>query len=227
MKWIAVVVLCATTAMALRAQSLTILYSFTGSSTDGAHPLGSLFQATDGNFYGNTEYGGGRDTGTVFRITPSGAVTTLDSLPCPPCAYTPGQIVEAGGDLYGTAEFGGGGGIDFCWGGCGMIFKIAAGGAVTTVYAFCSQNECTDGMQPLGGLVQGAGGDLYGTTQGGGTSTYSFGGTIFRITPAGALTTLYNFCLQSGCPDGALPGAALVEAAGGDFYGTTTNGGTL
>ncbi len=49
---------------------------------------------------------------------------------------------------------------------------------------------------------------------------------VFTITPTGALTTLYSFCLQSGCSDGAYPYAGLVLASDGNFYGTTTGGGT-
>ena len=45
-------------------------------------------------------------------------------------------------------------------------------------------------------------------------------GTVFKITPSGTLTTLYSFCAQSGCTDGATPEAALVHAPNADFYGT-------
>ena len=50
-------------------------------------------------------------------------------------------------------------------------------------------------------------------------------GTVFKITPSGTLTTLYSFCSQSGCTDGADPVAGLVQATNGDFYGTTVDGG--
>ena len=93
---------------------------------------------------------------------------------------------------------------------------------LTTLYQFCSQSGCTDGANPHAGLVQATSGDLYGTTYGGGTNN---GGTIFKITPHGTLMSLYSFCSQSGCPDGAEPEAVLVQAANGDLYGTTVVGG--
>src|ERR1035438_7907253 len=87
---------------------------------------------------------------------------------------------------------------------------------------FCSQTNCTDGDGPFAGLVQAANGDLYGTTYLGGTGN---GGTIFKIAPGGTLTTLYSFCSQTNCTDGANPYAGLVQATNGDLYGTTVSGG--
>jgi uncharacterized repeat protein (TIGR03803 family) len=80
----------------------------------------------------------------------------------------------------------------------------------------------TDGAYPEAALVQGAGGNFYGTTllYGG-----HDGGTVFRITPSGKLTTLYRFCSQAGCTDGASPYAGLIQATNGDFYRTTCAGG--
>jgi uncharacterized repeat protein (TIGR03803 family) len=67
-------------------------------------------------------------------------------------------------------------------------------------------------------LVRANDGDFYGTTGGAGTN---IGGTIFKITPSGTLTTLYSFCPNDVCADGASPYASLIEATNGDFYGTT------
>src|SRR5271156_3730450 len=96
-------------------------------------------------------------------------------------------------------------------------------GQLTTLYSFCSQSGCTDGANPIAGLVQATNGNLYGTTYFGGTNGL---GTVFEITPAGQLTTLYSFCSQSGCTDGATPYAGLVQATNGNLYGTTSEGGT-
>src|SRR5215472_12076832 len=99
--------------------------------------------------------------------------------------------------------------------------------ALTVLHSF----EGTDGANPAAALIQAADGNFYGTTVAGGAnnSCSYFGvsgcGTIFEITPSGTLTTLYSFCSQSGCPDGNFPAAALVEAADGNFYGTTPAGG--
>src|SRR5579864_8993645 len=72
-------------------------------------------------------------------------------------------------------------------------------------------------------LSQGLDGNLYGTTAEGGAHQ---GGTFFKITPDGTLTTLHNFCSQTNCPDGAGPVCNLTLSTDGKFYGTTTQGGT-
>src|SRR5215467_11679163 len=77
----------------------------------------------------------------------------------------------------------------------------------------------TNGATPLyGALVQGADGLLYGTTLYGGANNH---GTVFKLTTAGMLTTLYSFCALANCADGAEPYAGLVLATDGNFYGTT------
>jgi uncharacterized repeat protein (TIGR03803 family) len=110
-----------------------------------------------------------------------------------------------------------------CVYGCGTIFKMSSGGKFTTLYDFCSQTNCADGANPAESLVLATDGNLYGTTAGGGNSVGA--GTIFKITPQGVLTTLYDFCSQSNCADGGGPDAALIQGTDGNFYGTT--GGTV
>jgi uncharacterized repeat protein (TIGR03803 family) len=217
----AVLVLCATTAIALPAQTLTTLFSF--NYYDGEDPGAGLVQAANGDLYGTTRYGGANgDYGTVFKITPGGTLTTLYSF-CSQTNCTDGANPDAGlvqaanGNFYGTTQDGGTNG-DY-----GTVFKITQGGTLTTLYSFCSQTNCTDGDGPFAGLVQAANGDLYGTTYLGGTGN---GGTIFKIAPGGTLTTLYSFCSQTNCTDGANPYAGLVQATNGDLYGTTVSGGT-
>jgi uncharacterized repeat protein (TIGR03803 family) len=204
--------------------TLTTLYSFCSLSecTDGEGPVGGLVQATNGDFYGTTLEGGNSGLGTVFKITASGTLTTLYSF-CSQAGCTDGQrplgaLVQdtTNGDFYGTTQFGGNSS------GYGTVFKITLSGALTTLYRFCAQSGCTDGTGPGSGLVPASNGDLYGATAGGGA--YG-GGTVFSITPSGTLTTLYNFCSQSGCADGEDPSAAVVQATNGDFYGTTSRGG--
>jgi uncharacterized repeat protein (TIGR03803 family) len=213
------------------AGKLTTLYSFcavlvNGYCTDGASPRWEpLLQATNGELYGTTSTGGAYGNGgTVFKITPAGKLTTLYSF----CAVfvdgvcTDGQFPESGliqatnGDFYGTTYEGGTG---YCAGllGCGTVFKITPAGKLTT-YSF----DGTNGDLPQGALVQAANGDLYGTTNGGGAGGE---GTIFKITPSGTLTTLYTFCSLAGCTDGDDPYAGVIQAANGDFYGTTAFGG--
>jgi uncharacterized repeat protein (TIGR03803 family) len=203
----------------------TTLYSFcptdvNGDCTDGAEPYGGLVQSTDGSFYGTTTIGGPDEGGTVFKITSDGTLTTLYGFV--PGTYPYAALIQAtDGNFYGTTSEGGAYGY-------GNVFEITPGGTLTTLYSFCSLSNCADGSYPDGGLIQAADGNFYGTTAAGGSGSSSpkgGGGTVFKITPAGTLTTLYNFCSQSDCTDGEGPTGALVQSADGDFYGTTSDGG--
>jgi len=196
----------------------TILHSFCAlaNCADGSVPSG-LVQGADGNLFGTTQTGGTNQSqfggGTIFEITTEGAFLTLYNFcsqsHCADGSNPTAAMIQAGdGNFYGTTALGG------LYAG-GTVFEFAPGGALTTLYSFCSQPNCTDGAEPRGGLVQAADADFYGTTL----------GTVFKITPSGALTTLYNFCAQTNCADGSGPYGPLVQAAGGDFYGTTSLGG--
>lgn len=123
-----------------------------------------------------------------------------------------GLLQGTDGNFYGTTGNGGDNGD-------GTVFKIAASGALTTLYSF----HGPDGLGPDAALVLGSDGNFYGTTEdGGGSSNCMFGcGTVFKITPAGTLTTLYIF---NGA-NGAQPMTALVKATDGNLYGTTASGG--
>jgi uncharacterized repeat protein (TIGR03803 family) len=206
------------------------LYSFCAQANcaDGAWPVARLVQATDGNFYGTTSIGGayGNSTycstgcGTFFKITPNGTLTTLHQFCAQPnCldgwAYVMEVIQANDGNLYGTAMSGG------AHSG-GTAFKITPSGALTVLYSFCAQANCSDGTGPVGALVQATDGNFYGTAGGGGAHGF---GTVFRLTPKGTLTTLYSFCAQANCADGEGPGAGLIQATDGNFYGTTESGG--
>ena len=131
-----------------------------------------------------------------------------------------GLVQATDGNFYGTTQFGGANGQ-------GTVFKITANGALNTLYSFCSQTNCIDGYGPRAALVQGTGGASTGTTAEGGMGGYCgvVCGTVFKVTPGGTLTTLYNFCSQPNCADGATPLAALVQGTDGKFYGTTELGG--
>ena len=225
------------------AQTLTTLANFTW--TNGARPLyGSLVQGTDGNFYGTTELGGANDGGTVFKITPGGALTTLHSFSGETGSPEAGVIQATDGNFYGTTAQGGPSNQ-------GTIFKITPGGALTTLYSFSGSSaalmQASDGnfygissvtvfkITPggvltnlhspdgttgsfHGGLIQATDGNLYGTTFEGGASGF---GTVYKITLGGAATTLHSF---DGA-EGATPVAGLIQAADGSFYGTTSGGG--
>jgi uncharacterized repeat protein (TIGR03803 family) len=185
--------------------------------TNGAGPS-RLVQGSDGNFYGTTSGGGtNNNAGTVFRISATGALTTLYS-------FTGGKdggdsfaglVQGSDGNFYGTTAYGG------TNGGQGTVFKISATGALTTLYSFTGAHARAgkDGAYPTG-LVQGSDGNFYGTTYNGGSNCDC--GTVFKISATGALTTLYSF---TGGKDGAVP-RGLVQGSDGNFYGTTDRGGT-
>jgi uncharacterized repeat protein (TIGR03803 family) len=203
---IVVFLLFAATAIAAPAQTFTTLVDF--DFGDGAYPaLGFLVQGRDGNFYGTTPYGGGfgNDAGTVFKITPSGTLTTLYDF-AGTGSYLPagGLVLAIGGNFYGTTQLGGANS------GNGTVFKITPAGTLTTLHSFTG----TDGFYPKAGLVQGIGGNFYGTTSLGGACGI---GTVFKITPGGTLTTLH--CCSH-------PTAELVQGLlTGKFYGTMIDGG--
>jgi len=220
-----VFVFCAATAIVSQATTtFTTLASFDG--TDGSQPLYMApVQGIDGNFYGTTSEGGANGYGTVFKITPSGTLTTLYGFCSQPnCAdgQLPygGLVLAPNGNFYGTTYEGGANCLDEE--GCGTVFQITPAGTLTTLYTFCSQAGCADGAHPYAGLALATNGDFYGTTEAAGAH---LNGTVFKITPSGTLTTLYSFCSQPNCADGAEPHAGLVQATNGNLYGTTTDGG--
>ncbi len=215
------------------AGDLTILYAFVCTRSlcrNGADPNTGLLLGTDGNLYGLTQNGGANrsSTGTVFEITPAGELTTLYSF----CALAncadgeyPSSLVQAtNGNFYGTTAAGGysGGFPTF-----GTLFELTRSGKLSTLHNFCpggNGSECPDGRNPTR-LIQGSNGNFYGATYEGGANGPA-GGTIFEITPAGVLTTLHSFCAETNCADGAAPDG-LMQAANGNFYGTTYDGGDI
>jgi uncharacterized repeat protein (TIGR03803 family) len=210
----ALFLLVVTSVLALPAQTFTSLVSFNGDN--GAFPESmSLVQGTDGNLYGTAPSGGANSGGTVFKMTPTGTLTTLYSFCAQPkCAdgETPlaGLVLGNNGIFYGTTSVGGANGD-------GTVFSITPGGTLTTLHSF---DINTDGAYIVAGLVQGTNGNFYGVAGEGGLAPINKG-TVFSITPGGTLTTLHGFDIT----DGYDPYAALVQATNGTFYGTTTEGG--
>ena len=210
--------LCLVSVSSASAQTFTNLLDFNG--RDGSHPYSAMVQGYDGNFYGTTLKGGAWDSGTVFKVTRDGVLTTLYSFCANPNCFDgaypfASPFAASDGNLYGTTQDGG-------FQNAGTIFKIGLHGAPALLYSFCAQDNCADGVSPSG-VVEGTDGNFYGTTFLGGSTDL---GTVFKITPSGKLTTLYTFCSQGGsCPDGSSPGAGLIQASDGNFYGTTEQGG--
>ena len=214
------------------AQTESVLYSFCaqggGNCTDGAIPYAGVVLDQKGNLYGTTAYGGAHNNGTsydagcgvAFKLTPKGKETVLHTF-CSRSGCTDGANPYAGvvldqkGNLYGTTYNGG----NLQNG--GVAFKLTPKGKETVLHTFCSQSDCTDGANPSG-IVFDQKGNLYGTTSGGGA--YG-GGVVFRLTPEGKETVLYNFCARTNCVDGGNPTAGLVIDQRGNLYGTTSLGG--
>jgi uncharacterized repeat protein (TIGR03803 family) len=184
--------------------------------TNGNEPQG-LTLGTDGNYYGVTFFGGSGNGGTVFKRTPTGARTVLYNFTTDGSAGSgPVGTLALGpdGNFYG-ATHSSSSSNEYA----GTLFKITPSGTLTTFYTFCLQFGCPDGSQPSSSPVLARDGNFYGTT-------YSLGkyggGTAYRITPRGILTTIYSFGEFAGDPSG--PTAPLVQAADGNFYSVISQG---
>jgi uncharacterized repeat protein (TIGR03803 family) len=218
----------------------SVLHSFCSlkGCADGQSLFAGLIFDAAGNLYGTTLYGGdftncGAGCGMVFKLKPNSDGSWTKSVlytftGSPDGAYAGGLLIfDAAGNLYGTTDAGG------IHGG-GTVFKLKpnSDGSWTesVLYSFCSVKNCADGGIPFGGLIFDAGGNLYGTTTGGGDVTCNSGngcGTVFELTQNldGSWTesVLHSF---TGGADGAGPefGSLIFDAAG-NLYGTTAEGG--
>jgi uncharacterized repeat protein (TIGR03803 family) len=200
------------------AQVFKSLANFEGS--DGEIPMEALTQGVDGSLYGTTNDGSDND-GTVFKLTRAGALTTVYSFctspGCPDGSHPSGLILGKDGNFYGTT-YGGGPNEN------GTVFKITHAGTLTTLYSFCANPPtCPDGALPRAPLILANDGNFYGTTTIGGQGCRSAGGcgTVFKISPAGVLTTLHRFTAL----EGAYPTGGMIEARNEKFYGTAYQGG--
>ncbi len=209
--------------------TLTVLHSFTGA--DGGEPYAGVVLDAAGNLYGTGSSAAAFGVlGTVFKVDTAGNFTVLHFFTgSDGCGPSGGVIMDAAGNLYGTA------------GGCGAfgqgaVFKLDPLGNATVLYSFKGGNTGgSDGSGPTGGLIMDAAGNLYGTTVvGGGFDTSGTCGsqtgvggcgTVFKLDPSGNETVLYSF---KGGSDGAFPfplgDGRLARDAAGNLYGTTLEG---
>lgn len=209
----------------------TVLHRFTN-DPDGSNPFGSLARDAAGNLYGTTYLGGnpacdyfGTSCGTIFKIAANGTESVLHSFTYEDGALPEsGLVLDASGNLYGTANTGG---TSVCTI-CGTIFKLDMGGQLTTLHSFGQQ--APDGEFPGNGtLVLDAAGNLYGTTYAGGGTACPNGategcGAVFKLDSSGNLTQLHGF---KGGTDGSQPFGSLVQDSAGSLYGTTSLGGVF
>jgi uncharacterized repeat protein (TIGR03803 family) len=158
----------------------SLLYSFKGSPTDGALPLGgSLLRETSGNLYGVTEIGGADGTGVVFKLTPEGTESVLlDFNGTGGGAPLDGLAKDAAGNLYGTT-YADGSGTSCVSYGCGVLFGLTTTGTEIVLHNF-TLSSSSDGANPYGGVVRDPSGNLYGTLAYGGALGC---GAVFKFTP--------------------------------------------
>lgn len=206
----------------------TVLYRFTGGA-DGGFPASGLLPDGAGNLYGTTYYGGNGcpgGCGTVFKVDAAGIETVLYSFSGGTDGAGPNALArDQVGNFYGTTSIGGNLSCN-PGGGCGTVFKLVPNSdrswTESVLHSFTGTADL-DGIFPEGGLVLDAGGNLYGTTPGGGLCFQC--GTVFKLDPTtGTETVLYLF---TGGVDGGFPFAGLVLDLRGNLYGTTSSGGNV
>ena len=184
------------------------VFSFDGA--DGKEPYASLI-AVDAAVYGTTYGGGAHDSGTVFKLAPSGLQSVLHSFKDGMDGSLPqSSLLNVQGTLYGTTIEGGGPGEE------GVVFKIASSGGESVIHRFAGGD---DGASPYAGLTE-IDGVLYGTTAAGGIHSE---GTVFKVTTSGKESVLHDFGSVNG--DGATPVSRLIDVKG-VLYGTTSYGGS-
>lgn len=202
----------------------TLLYSFQ-SHPDGFVPWAGVIVDQAGNLYGTTQSGGSYACGTVFELAPpatSGGAWTETVIysflgghdGCYPVA---GLLMDSGGNLLGTTEYGGA-----CFSaGCGTVFRLhyAQGSWTETVL---HRFNAAEGTQPVAGLTL-HGGSFFGTTVTGGTAQQ---GTVFQLTlsSSGVWTLLMIHQFGSSAGDGGTPYSGVAFDPAGNLYGTTGYG---
>lgn len=208
-------------------KSAAVIYRFKGGS-DGAVPLAGLV-AFGGALYGTTEYGGDTTAicsagcGTIFKIDArSGSERVLYAFKGVRDGYFPlSGLLAFNGAFYGTTQYGGRA-TTLCATGCGTLFELSAAGTKKTLHEFDFSQTSGDGAYPAAGPT-GFGGELYGTTLGGGSSG---DGTVYRLNPStGAEHVVHTFVCCATRTDGDFP-VARVTRVGSELYGTTRDGGT-
>jgi len=200
----------------------TVLYAFTGYPDDGSAPGAGVTFDADGNLYGTTSEGGANcgSCGTVFEVDRAGKETVLYTFTDGASGHSPTSrlIRDAQVNLYGTTLRGAGAGD------CGTVFKLDTVGNLTVLHTFEGN---PDGCNPSRGVIPDAAGNLYGTTDNGGSSPEcSHGcGVVYKLDPTGKETILHMFTPGGEDEDGSTPYAPPTLGRDGNLYGTTFEGG--
>jgi uncharacterized repeat protein (TIGR03803 family) len=216
----------------------TVIHSFCAKShcTDASLPETGLAYAGQASgalwdesspLFGTTSLGGANNEGAAYELAPNGGAWAFQVLH----SFNPGTrsagpgplLVDSSGNLLGVTASGA------AYGG-GALYRLAAGTwKETTLHNFCAEANCADGSAGAGRLLMDAAGNLFGTTEAGGSgancATQGGCGVVFERPPGGPYAVIYNFCSLAGCADGSVPADGVIMDAGGSFYGTTTAGG--
>lgn len=183
------------------------------SGADGHCPFSGLTRSAGGMLFGTTVGNGfgGNPTGSVWKLSPSGTLTTLYVFTNGADGEYPMQapVLDNAGNLYGTTAIRNGSSF------AGALYRISPTQGFTLLHAFVAD---TDGAQPNGPLMRNTDGNIYGTTATGGPGGQ---GTVFAITPAGAFSVLHAF---TGGADGGAPTGGLAHNASGIIFGGTGSG---
>jgi len=211
----------------------TILWSF-GATGDAEYPVGGLILAADGSLYGTGYEGGANGSGAVFKLARSGsgwAETVVWSFGGTGDGTSPysSLIQDSQGNLYGTTYANGTNGVNTAQ---GTVYELSpsttapSGWTESVLWSFQSAST-SDGSNPVGNVLLGSNGQLYGTTAGGGAS--GNGGTVFELTPPATVggawteTILASFSNTGAGP--SQPDDGLIQDAAGNLYGTSESGG--
>ena len=192
-----------------------VLYNFCSDNNcaDGDTPSAVIVD-NKGNIFGATGLGGANAQGTLFELGHKTFAHTVLYGFCPQSGCSDGAqpfgpiTLDATGNVLGSTQFGGDAAK-------GVIFALTPNGLSSqesVLYSFCQQNGCADGQIPNSGVTIAANGDLFGTTQEGG-STGLNAGIIFQL-HGKQFKTLYSFCSEGGCSDGASPQGVVLDASG-------------
>jgi uncharacterized repeat protein (TIGR03803 family) len=218
----------------------TVLHRFGSNGPDGVYPAGPLALDSSGTLWGSTQEGGRQGCkismppngllvdvgcGTVFKVDASGSESVVHNFEKVDGAWPLGGVVQdQAGNLYGATKTGGLMNCPSAWfGECGTVFKVDTTGQVSVLYSFKGGDGGPDGDIPESSLILDPAGNLYGTTNAGGTVVCApqvlpgiTCGTFFQLTPAGKETVIHSF---GGAGDAGFPVSGLVRDAAGNFYG--------
>lgn len=194
---------------------LTYAGEDSGALWDGSSPL-----------FGATMLGGAHNKGAVYELTPNGSGWTYQVIHSFSSGSQGGPLLmDPQGNLLGTTFLGGANDL-------GTLYRLAAGTwSEATLHNFCADTGCSDGSRPSGLLVLDAAGNLFGTTEDGGSGSHctsiSGCGIVFERTAGGKYKVIYDFCSRANCKDGVVPSGGLIMDASGTFFGTTFAGGAV